>query len=78
MLDQDGAVILPFEYRFIRNYAGSNDAYLGIAMNNGRNEGMVKKNTGQIVIPPVYSFVGGFYDGFCAVSDEEGKSAFFD
>jgi hypothetical protein len=77
LLNWDGAVVLPFEYRSVRNYAGSNDAYLGVAMNNGWNEGMFSRATGQIVIQPVYPFVGGFYDGFCAVGNEDGKAAFF-
>jgi hypothetical protein len=77
LLNQDGAVIWPFEYRFVRHFAGSNDAYFGFAMNYGWNEGMFNRYTGQIVVPPAYSFVSGFYDGFCAVANEDGKTAFF-
>lgn len=68
LIDLDGNIINTYNYEIVSQYG---NGLMVFSKSYGDKSGYIDIK-GQVVINPIYSFAGGFKDGFAVVSTEDG------
>jgi len=79
-LNRSGTEIVPITLRAVKGMSSSTkqvDSTHYVVVGADGSEGIVNVE-GTFVIPPKYTSIGGYFGGYCRVTDSTGKLAFFD